>query len=109
MDVFRELMAYLDHVTLQSILVVLGCICLSWKIIEHMWSFLKLKEPVRVLVTGAAGQIGYALVPMIARGVMLGPDQPVILHILDILADALKGVEMELIDSAFPLLKGMSV
>ncbi|GLT60226.1 hypothetical protein SLA2020_330010 [Shorea laevis] len=102
-------MAYLDHVTLQSILVVLGCICLSWKIIEHMSSFLKLKEPVRVLVTGAAGQIGYALVPMIARGVMLGPDQPVILHMLDIslLAEALKGLEMELIDAAFPLLKGV--
>ncbi|KAK2455928.1 malate dehydrogenase, cytoplasmic [Trifolium repens] len=42
------------------------------------------KDPVCVLVTGAAGQIGYALVPMIARGVMLGPDQPVILHMLDI-------------------------
>ncbi|RVW24582.1 Malate dehydrogenase, cytoplasmic [Vitis vinifera] len=51
------------------------------------------KEPVRVLVTGAAGQIGYALVPMIARGVMLGADQPVILHMLDIppAAEALNG------------------
>ncbi|KAF8015863.1 hypothetical protein BT93_H1417 [Corymbia citriodora subsp. variegata] len=67
------------------------------------------KEPVRVLVTGAAGQIGYALVPMIARGVMLGPDQPVILHMLDIppAAEALNGVKMELIDAAFPLLKGV--
>ncbi|CAL5337414.1 unnamed protein product [Camellia sinensis] len=67
------------------------------------------KEPVRVLVTGAAGQIGYALVPMIARGVMLGPDQPVILHMLDIppAAEALHGVKMELVDAAFPLLKGV--
>lgn len=54
------------------------------------------------------GQIGYALVPMIARGVMLGPDQPVILHMLDIppAAEALNGVKMELVDAAFPLLKG---
>lgn len=67
------------------------------------------KDPVRVLVTGAAGQIGYALVPMIARGVMLGSDQPVILHMLDIppAAEALNGVKMELIDAAFPLLKGV--
>ncbi|XP_044492312.1 malate dehydrogenase, cytoplasmic-like isoform X2 [Mangifera indica] len=67
------------------------------------------KNPMRVLVTGAAGQIGYALVPMIARGVMLGPDQPVILHMLDIepAAEALNGVRMELIDAAFPLLKGV--
>ncbi|ESQ36484.1 hypothetical protein EUTSA_v10009880mg [Eutrema salsugineum] len=66
------------------------------------------KEPVRVLVTGAAGQIGYALVPMIARGIMLGADQPVILHMLDIppAAEALNGVKMELVDAAFPLLKG---
>lgn len=67
------------------------------------------KDPVRVLVTGAAGQIGYALVPMIARGVMLGPDQPIILHMLDIppAAESLNGVKMELIDAAFPLLKGV--
>ncbi|KAL0914082.1 hypothetical protein M5K25_017587 [Dendrobium thyrsiflorum] len=67
------------------------------------------KEMVRVLVTGAAGQIGYALVPMIARGVMLGPDQAVILHMLDIppAAEALNGVKMELVDAAFPLLKGV--
>ncbi|KAL4585820.1 hypothetical protein LXL04_010446 [Taraxacum kok-saghyz] len=52
-------------------------------------------------------QIGYALVPMIARGAMLGPDQPIILHMLDIEAasDILKGVKMELMDGAFPLLK----
>ncbi|KAI3968835.1 hypothetical protein MKX01_028985 [Papaver californicum] len=67
------------------------------------------KDPVRVLVTGAAGQIGYALVPMIARGVMLGADHPVILHMLDIppAAEALNGVKMELVDAAFPLLKGV--
>jgi malate dehydrogenase len=55
-----------------------------------------------------AGQIGYALVPMIARGIMLGPDQPVILHMLDIppAVESLNGVKMELQDAAFPLLKG---
>ena len=48
--------------------------------------------------------------PMIARGVMLGPDQPVILHMLDIppAAESLNGVKMELVDAAFPLLKGLS-
>jgi malate/lactate dehydrogenase len=57
------------------------------------------------------GQIGYALVPMIARGVMLGPDQPIILHMLDIppAAESLNGVKMELIDAAFPLLQGKSI
>lgn len=57
-----------------------------------------------------SGQIGYALVPMIARGVMLGPDQPVILHMLDIApaAESLNGVKMELVDAAFPLLKGIT-
>jgi len=57
-----------------------------------------------------AGQIGYALSPMVARGVMLGLDQPVILHLLDIppAAEALQGVKMELIDAAFPLLQGVA-
>ncbi|CAI7834565.1 unnamed protein product, partial [Closterium sp. NIES-54] len=59
--------------------------------------------------SGAGGQIGYALVPMIARGILLGPDQPVILHLLDIpIAEtALNGVRMELIDAAFPLIHGV--
>ena len=66
-------------------------------------------KPVTVLITGAAGQIGYALAPMVCRGAMLGPDVPVILHMLDIppAETALKGVEMELVDAAYPLLKGI--
>lgn len=54
------------------------------------------------------GQIGYALVPMIAKGMMLGPNVPIILHLIDSTAaeNALFGIEMELKDSAFPLLKG---
>lgn len=70
-----------------------------------------MKTPVRVAVTGAAGQIGYALLFRIASGQMLGPDQPVILQMLDLpidkLQQALKGVMMELEDCAFPLLAGM--
>eukprot|EP00761_Pharyngomonas_kirbyi_P011209 gb/GECH01011234.1/.p1 GENE.gb/GECH01011234.1/~~gb/GECH01011234.1/.p1 ORF type:complete len:374 (+),score=77.12 gb/GECH01011234.1/:1-1122(+) len=64
------------------------------------------KSPVRVLVTGAAGQIGYSLLPMIASGLMLGKDQPIILHLLDIppAEKALNGVVMELEDSAYSLL-----
>jgi malate dehydrogenase len=64
------------------------------------------KSPVRVAVTGAAGQIGYSLVFRIASGAMLGPDQPVILHLLEITPalGALNGVVMELDDCAFPLL-----
>lgn len=67
------------------------------------------KKPLKVLITGAAGQIGYALCPMVAGGRMLGPDQPVILHLLDIeIAKAgLDGVRMELLDAAFPLLQGV--
>lgn len=68
-----------------------------------------MKAPVRVTVTGAAGQIGYALLFRIASGAMLGNDQPVILHLLDITPamDALEGVRMELDDCAFPLLAGI--
>jgi malate dehydrogenase len=69
------------------------------------------KAPVRVAVTGAAGQIGYALLFRIAAGEMLGRDQPVILQLLEIpdekAQNALKGVMMELEDCAFPLLAGM--
>jgi len=67
------------------------------------------KNPVRVAVTGAAGQIGYSLLFRIASGVMLGLDQPVILQLLEITPalDALKGVAMELDDCAFPLLAGV--
>jgi len=71
-----------------------------------------MKAPVRVAVTGAAGQIGYSLLFRIASGQMLGPDQPVILQLLELPMDkaqsALKGVMMELEDCAFPLLAGMN-
>ena len=65
-----------------------------------------MKQPVKVAVTGAAGQIGYALLFRIAAGDMLGPDQPVDLHLLEITPalGALNGVVMELNDCAFPLL-----
>lgn len=68
-----------------------------------------MKAPVRVAVTGAAGQIGYALLFRIASGEMLGKDQPVILQLLDLpqAQAAVKGVMMELEDCAFPLLAGM--
>jgi malate dehydrogenase len=69
------------------------------------------KKPVRVAVTGAAGQIGYALLFRIAAGEMLGSDQPVLLQLLEIPDEkaqkGLKGVMMELEDCAFPLLAGM--
>ena len=68
-----------------------------------------MKTPIRVAVTGAAGQIGYALLFRIASGEMLGKDQPVILQLLDLpqAQNAVKGVMMELQDCAFPLLAGM--
>lgn len=68
-----------------------------------------MKRPVRVAVTGAAGQIGYALLFRIANGDLLGKDQPVILQLLEISAalPALNGVVMELDDCAFPLLSGI--
>jgi malate dehydrogenase len=70
-----------------------------------------MKAPVRVAVTGAAGQIGYSLLFRIASGEMLGPDQPVILQMLELPMEkaqaALKGCMMELEDCAFPLLVGM--
>jgi malate dehydrogenase len=69
-----------------------------------------MNEPLRVGVTGAAGQIGYSLVFRIANGDLLGPDQPVILHLLEITPalGALNGVVMELQDCAFPLLAGVT-
>lgn len=68
-----------------------------------------MKEPVRIAITGAAGQIGYSLLFRIAAGEMLGNDQPIALQLLEIppAMDALKGVVMELEDCAFPLLKSV--
>src|SRR3974390_3926820 len=69
------------------------------------------KTPIRIAVTGAAGQIGYSLLFRIASGAAFGPEQPVILHLLEIPDEkamaALNGVCMELDDCAFPLLKGI--
>ncbi len=69
------------------------------------------QTPIRIAVTGAAGQIGYALLFRIASGAMFGPDQPVALNLIEIppALDALKGVVMELDDCAFPLLKDIVV
>jgi malate dehydrogenase len=68
-------------------------------------------KPIRVAVTGAAGQIGYALLPRIASGQMFGADQPVILHLIEIKVEqalaALSGTAMELEDCSFPLLQDM--
>ncbi len=66
-------------------------------------------SPTRVAVTGAAGQIGYALLPRIAAGEMLGPDNPIVLQLVEIppAMDAVRGVAMELDDCAFPLLEGI--
>ncbi|MCE9611284.1 MAG: malate dehydrogenase [Chthoniobacter sp.] len=68
-----------------------------------------MKTPIRIAITGAAGQIGYSLLFRIASGSMFGPDQPVILHLIEIEPgmQALSGVVMELQDCAFPLLKGI--
>jgi malate dehydrogenase len=68
-----------------------------------------MKSPLRIAVTGAAGQIGYSLLFRIASGSMFGPDQPVILHLIEIepALPALAGVVMELQDCAFPLLQGI--
>ncbi|MGH8560894.1 MAG: lactate/malate family dehydrogenase, partial [Nevskiales bacterium] len=68
-----------------------------------------MKKPVRVTVTGAAGQISYSLIFRIAAGEMLGADQPVILQLLEITPamQALQGVVMEINDCAFPLVQGV--
>jgi malate dehydrogenase len=70
-----------------------------------------MSEPTRVLITGAAGQIAYSLIFLVAKGDLLGSDHPIILHLLDIpfCLEGLKGVEMEIIDCAFPLLRGLVV
>src|SRR5213080_2461066 len=77
-----------------------------------LWRFNMSKAPIRVAVTGAAGQIGYSLLFRIANGDLLGKDQPVILQLLEIPDEkaqkALKGVMMELDDCAFALLAGMT-
>ena len=71
------------------------------------------KAPIKVAVTGAAGQIGYALLFRIASGAMFGPDQPVILQLIEAPFEkplqALAGVAMELDDCAFPLLAGIDI
>jgi malate dehydrogenase len=68
-----------------------------------------MKSPIRVTVTGAAGQIGYSLLFRVASGEMFGPDQPITLHLIEIPAalGALEGVVMELHDCAFPLLQSV--
>ena len=70
-----------------------------------------MKSPIRIAVTGAAGQIGYAMLFRIAEGDFLGEEQPVILYLLEVpqAMDALRGVQMELEDCAFPLLHGIVV
>lgn len=70
-----------------------------------------MKTPKRIVISGAAGQIGYAMLFRIAQGELLGDDQPVILHLLEVpgAIEALKGVKMELDDCAFPLLDDMVV
>jgi malate dehydrogenase len=69
------------------------------------------RPPVRVCITGAAGQIGYALVPLIAGGLMLGAHQPIILHLLEVAVaqKAAEGVRMELQDGAYPLLESVHI
>jgi len=71
-------------------------------------NFVRTKRPIRVGITGVAGQIGYALVPMIAAGDMFGPDQPVIIQGVDLdipaVKESLKGLKMELEDGEYPLL-----
>ena len=68
-----------------------------------------MNSPIKVAITGAAGQIGYSLLFRVASGAMFGPEQPVQLHLIEIppALEALKGVVMELDDCAFPLLKGI--
>ena len=75
----------------------------------HFGPLIMKTTPLRIAVTGAAGQIGYSLLFRIASGAMFGPEQPIILHLIEIepVLPALNGVVMELDDCAFPLLKGV--
>merc|ERR1712168_671184 len=86
--------------TVSSTVVGCGCVPLA---ATHS----TMAEPVRVCVTGAAGQIGYSLVYMVGSGAVFGPDTPVILHLLDIapMMPVLQGVCMEISDCALPLVR----
>lgn len=66
------------------------------------------KQPIKVVVTGAAGQIAYSLIYIISKGDVFGPDQPIILHLLDVppMMGVLEGVVMEISDCALPLVRG---
>src|SRR5881275_419510 len=79
--------------------------------LKHSPQETRMKKPVHVTITGAAGQIGYALLFRIASGQLLGPDQPIVLRMLEIepAMKALEGVAMELDDCAFPLLHDMEL
>uniref|UniRef100_A0A6G1SPA8 Malate dehydrogenase n=1 Tax=Aceria tosichella TaxID=561515 RepID=A0A6G1SPA8_9ACAR len=68
------------------------------------------KGPIKVLITGSAGQIAYSLIPIVARGDVFGKDQPIVLHLLDIppMKTVLDGVVMEIEDCSFPLLRGIN-
>jgi len=79
--------------------------------LSRTWPRILDPRPIRVCITGAAGQIAYSLIFMIARGNMFGPNTQIVLHLLDIepMATALKGIEMELLDCAFPLVKDIII
>ncbi|XP_026685568.1 malate dehydrogenase, cytoplasmic-like isoform X2 [Diaphorina citri] len=92
-------------------------ILLDWKLLYRLLHFVchllnspvqNEAEPIRVVVTGAAGQIAYSLIYQIAKGDVFGPNQPVILHLLDItpMMGVLQGVVMEISDCALPLVRG---
>lgn len=98
-------------VSVKTSLENLSNLAIQWhRATQGKWpEFTPTKSPVQVTVTGAAGQIGYALLFRVASGEMLGPDQPVILRCLELpnAMNALEGVKMELNDCAFPLLKNV--
>jgi malate dehydrogenase len=88
--------------------------CLPFKVatiksVIILFKKMSTKSPVRVLISGAAGQIGYALIPLVATGQVFGTDQPVILHLVDIepMKQVLQGVVMEIDDGAYPLVHGV--